>query len=87
MNSRDRVKTPEQALAYLTDCTLATVSTMAMLKSRKKGEFERQVRIAQQGVDWMIAMDIPAAGTRAEEVAEHRGSVEKWAEQFMSSAS
>lgn len=87
MNSRDRVQTPEQALAYMTDCTLATVEDMASIKSRRKGEFKRQIRIAQQGVNWMIVMDIPAAGTRAEDVAKHRGSVEKWAEQFMSSAS
>lgn len=42
------VRTPEMALAYITDCTLATVASMAMLKSRKKGEFERQINIAQK---------------------------------------
>ena len=40
---KNYVKTPEQALSYLTDCTLATVAIMAMKKSRSKREFERQI--------------------------------------------
>lgn len=47
------VRTPEQALVYLADCTLATVATMAMKKSKSKCEFERQIGIAQTAVDWI----------------------------------
>jgi len=55
---KERVTTPEHALLYLTHCTLATVSNMAMLKSRKKGEYERQIGIAQEGVDWIKGFNI-----------------------------
>lgn len=76
------VRTPEHALAYLADCTLATVSDLAMKKSRPKGEYRRQIAIAQSAVDWMIVMGIDTAGTRAAEIANHRGSVESWAKQY-----
>lgn len=49
-----QVRTPEQALLYLADCQLATVSSMAMKKSRGKFEFERQIEIAQTTVDWIL---------------------------------
>jgi len=45
------VRTPEQALSYITDCTLATVSSMAMRKIRGKHEYERQISIAQKAVN------------------------------------
>lgn len=75
------VRTPGQALAYLTDCNLATVCDMAGRKSRPKAEFERQKRIAQQGVDWMRAMNIEC-DNRATEVIK-AGSVDAWAVTFM----
>lgn len=76
-----KVHTPEQALAYITDCTLATVSSMAMKKSRPKYEFERQTAIAQTAVDWMRAMKVDFSTTRAKDVVElHDGSVADWAE-------
>lgn len=47
------VRTPEQALLYLADCTLATVADMAIKKSKSKQEFQRQIAIAQSAVDWI----------------------------------
>lgn len=44
-------KTPEEALAYIADCTLATVATMASKKSKSNYEFKRQIDIAQTAVD------------------------------------
>lgn len=76
---KDEVRTPAQALAYIADCTLATVEAMAMAKSRRKGEYMRQISIAQTAVDWMFLMDVDVSGTRAADVANHRGSVEAWA--------
>lgn len=67
------VRSPEQALVYLADCTLATVSSMALLKSRKKSEFKRQIEIAQKAVDWIRDMKIDPAGTRTEEVLSTTG--------------
>jgi len=72
------VKTPEDALLYITDCCLATVAHMAMLKSRKKLEYERQISIAQQACDWIKAMGISPHGTRAEKIIG-RQTVEEWA--------
>lgn len=78
---KHKVDTPAQALAYITDCNLATVCRMAMMKSRPKHEFARQISIAQTAIDWMVGMKVDFTGTRAEEV-EAAGSVEKWVEQI-----
>lgn len=77
------VRSPEEALAYITDCNLATVSSMAMLKSRKKGEFERQISIAQAACDWMRSMNIDVSTTRAKDVSEYGGSVKEWVQPYI----
>ena len=79
---KHQVTTLGDALAYITDCNLATVCDMAMTKSRRKGEYKRQISIAQCAVDWMLCMGVDPSGTRAEKVAHHRGSVAEWAEKF-----
>ena len=81
MNNYD-VRSPEQALSYMVDCTLATVCDLASKKSRNKSEFTRQKQMAQRGVDWMVSMKIDCSGTRAADVVKV-GSVAIWAEQFM----
>ena len=75
------VRSPEQALAYITDCTLATVADLAMRKSRPKHEYTRQKAIAQQAITWMDNMRIDYSGTRASDVRE-AGSVDAWAERI-----
>lgn len=75
------VRTPEQALAYITDCNLATVSHMAMLKSRGKHEYERQINIAQTAIDWMKVMGVSVVGTRSEEIID-KTSVKEWASKY-----
>ena len=69
-------------MAYITDCTLATVCDMARNKKRPKYEFERQIRIAQTAIDWMLQMGVDVSTTRAQDVIE-AGSVEKWAEKYI----
>lgn len=76
---KNQVKTPGDALAYMTDCNLATVSRMALKKSRPKYEFERQISIAQTAVNWMLEMGIDFSTTRATDVVA-AGSVKEWAE-------
>lgn len=76
------VRTPEMALAYITDCNLATVCSMEMMKRRPKHEFERQMSIAQSSVTWMQEFGIDFTGTRAQDVVE-AGSVEAWVERFL----
>ena len=73
------VTTPEEALAYITDCNLATIQSMAMKKSRPKYEYARQIKIAQKAINWMKLMDISMSGTRAEDIT---GTVAEWAAQF-----
>ena len=77
-----QVRTPADALAYITDCTLATVCDMAGKKSRAKHEFERQMAIAQTAITWMQEMGVDVSTTRAESVIA-AGSVQKWAEKYM----
>ena len=80
---KHQVRSPEQALAYITDCNLATVSHMAMCKSRKKGEYERQINIAQHAVDWMLDFNVSPENTRAQEVIDNfNGSVSDWAGKY-----
>lgn len=75
------VRSAEDALAYITDCTLATVADMASKKSRPKGEYKRQMMIAQKGCDWMQHMDISSKGTRAEDII-NKQTVKEWASRF-----
>lgn len=77
-----KVRTTEQALAYLLDCTMATVESMAMKKSRPPGEYNRQISIAQTGYDWAISMGVDCSDTRARSLAKHNGSVAEWARQY-----
>lgn len=80
---KNNVRTPEQALAYLTDCTLATVCDLAGKKSAPKWETERQISIAQTAIDWMRAFRIDSGRTRSTEVInEFGGSVSAWASKF-----
>jgi len=80
---KHQVRTPNQALAYITDCNLATVQDMAMKKSRGKREFERQINIAQTACDWMRQMNIDVTGTRAKEVFKFNGSVSDWIKPYI----
>ena len=82
---KHQVSDTGQALAYITDCTLATVCDMAAKKKRPKYEFERQMNIAQTAINWMVQMGVDVTTTRAEDVLE-AGSVEKWAAKYMPNA-
>ena len=75
------VRTPDQALAYMIDCTLATVYDMAMKKSRGKYEYQRQIGIAQIGIDWAVFMGIDLSETRGAEVIR-AGNVKYWADKY-----
>ena len=75
------VRTADDALVYLTDCTLATVCQMAMLKSRKKYEYERQKAIAETAIKWMDELSIDYSSTRAKRVKEC-GGVDAWAKTY-----
>jgi len=71
----------DKAIVYLTDCTLATVGMMATKKSRPKGEYSRQISIAQRGVDYIKGFNIsvPVYSRIYVILDVHGGSVEDWA--------
>lgn len=69
------------ALAYMVDCTLATVDDMALRARPPVHEYARQRLIAQTGVDAMQRFGVPTKGTRADDVvAEHGGCVDRYAQ-------
>jgi len=82
---KSTVGNAEQALAYITDCTLATVEHMASLESKRKGhEYRRQIAIAQCAIGWIQKFGVDYSETRAKEVVERfNGDVAKWAESYM----
>lgn len=80
--NKHQVRDSGQALAYITDCTLATVTDLASLARPPKHELNRQIGIAQQAIDWMNTFKVDYSGTRAEDVKALGGKVEVWAAQF-----
>lgn len=73
------VQTPDEALIYVIDCTLATVSKLSLLKNPPKNELKRQIGIAQKGINFMSRFDIDYSGTRAEEIT---GTVQEWSDEI-----
>jgi hypothetical protein len=78
---RHQVRKPEQAWVYLIDCTLATVCSLASLKSRSQYEFKRQKSMAQTAIDWAVQFGVDLSSTRGAEVLR-AGSVEEWSKQY-----
>lgn len=74
------------AVAFLTECTLATVADLKMKKSASKQETSRQISIAQVGIDWCQNEEINLAALHANRAAEvikkFNGRVKDWAEQY-----
>ena len=72
----------QDALAYMVECTLATVSHMAGLSRPQKSELSRQIAIAQTGIDWVKTFVKPGMSIgngRVQEVIDSQISVEEWA--------
>ena len=82
--TKERIRTPEDTLLWVVDCNLATIDSMATLKSRPKREYERQLSIAQTLVDKIMLFEIELdKGNRVVDVInDYNGSVEKWAKTF-----
>ena len=81
---KHRVRTPEQAILYLADCTLATVADMAMKKSKSKYEFQRQIEIAQTAVNWLKDFNVQIEiDSRVYKVLSlHDQKVETWSKLY-----
>jgi len=79
--NKHEVRDTGQALAYITDCTLATVCDLAGKKSKSKSEYARQMSIAQTAINWGVQMGVDFSKTRAADVLK-AGSVVDWAKKF-----
>lgn len=77
---KNDVKTPDEALAYLTSCTLATVEWMCGNKSRPVGEFNRQVEMARSSLDWCRQFGVQHSESRIQDV-ERAGGLDNWVAQ------
>jgi hypothetical protein len=75
---KNNIRTPADALAYFTDCQLATVETLAAKKSPPKHDYKRQISIAQHMVDLIREFKIVDEGNRFNKVFL-AGSVENHA--------
>lgn len=74
------VKTTQDAISYLAECLLATVSDLAIKKSKTKSEYTRHIEIAQTAVTWLTSFKIESGGPRSTEVlTRYDGRVEDWA--------
>jgi hypothetical protein len=80
--NRDRIDNEASALVYMTDCTLATVTSLAMKKSRPVHEYKRQISIAQTGIDWINSMGIGPFGRPKEVIHDFGSNVAAWAARY-----
>ena len=77
------VRDAASLVAYLTDCTLATVIDLRMKKSASKSETRRQISIAQFSIDRGLDCGVSFKGTRAGKVIDgHAGNVQAWADTY-----
>lgn len=80
---KEQIRSGLDALLYITDCNLATVSRMAGLKNRGVNEYQRQINIAQICVDWCVKENLNIADSRALNVVQScGGSVQQWADNY-----
>lgn len=70
----------DSAVYYLTECTLATIEIMASTKRQSKSEIDRQINIAQIGIDYIVTVDRTLNHRVEEVIRRHNGYVLLWAE-------
>ena len=84
------IRSPQDALAYLLDCSLATVEDLARKKTRSKYEYERQISIAQNNLVFCLNFGSNLSRTRAIDVLNKFGNgencVKLWAESLTAAA-
>lgn len=77
---KHQIRTPEDCLVYVTECNLATIGHMVYLKSKSKSEFERQIAIAQTGIDMIKTFqeDKYLMSRVGQVLTKANGSVQTW---------
>lgn len=81
MLTSDRIRGTDDALAFLTECTLATVEGLAGRARPPKHELSRQISIAQTGITHLGGIVQPGVNRgcpRVQDVIESGLSVEDW---------
>ena len=78
---RHELNSSDTVLVYVLDCTLATVCDLASQKSRSTSEYQRQIGIAQIGVDWCRTMD-EVPGSRVADILKANITVKEWATKY-----
>jgi hypothetical protein len=77
------IRSAEDLVAYITDCTLATVASLKMKRSASACETKRQIAIAQTALEKGRQLGVDFSKTRAQSVIEtYQCKVELWADQF-----
>lgn len=69
-----------EIINYLTECTLATIEHMLLKSKTPKGELQRQINIAQHGVNHIHSRAYATTGRVLEVIQNHRCSVLEWSE-------
>lgn len=86
MITSNTIRNEQEALAFMAECTLATVCHMAGLSRPNRSELRRQIAIAQTGVDWcrtIEAIKDMRGVVRVQDIIERKISVEDWAKERM----
>lgn len=76
---RPQIKTADDAVEWMTECTLATIEHLVALKRQSKSEIQRQINIAQVGVDYIKGVDRPRNHRIRDVLRRHDGDVLSWA--------
>jgi len=76
----DTVHNDHEAIAFLVECTMATISGLLLKSKPPRGELERQISIAETGMAW-IGKDYEGGCGRVEK-ARRLGGVRQWAQEF-----
>ena len=80
-------KSVDDIVIWMTECTLATVAGILLLKRYSERELQRQINIAQVGVDYVKTLERPQKNRLREVISRYDGSVSAWASnQCMTSA-
>lgn len=77
------LRSSEEALTYLVECTLATVQDLAGRSRPPKAELARQISIAQTGIDWVRTFVRPGDRCgcgRVQEIIDRGLTVQAWSE-------
>jgi hypothetical protein len=80
--NHSKIKTESDAIIYLTECTLATVESIAMRKNYPVGERKSHISLAQKAINivkWFGIISSPTISPRIEEViVKYDLNVELW---------